>query len=60
MALGLMGIGAFFRLIATQLWPELYTTWILLSGLGWSLCFATLSIRLIPFLWKPRIDGRAH
>lgn len=59
-ALACMGIGAFFRLIATQIWPDQYTTWISVSALGWSTCFVLIGLRLIPFLWQPRIDGRLH
>lgn len=59
-ALTCMGIGAFFRLIATQVWPDFYTTWIGLSAIGWSACFILIGTRLIPFLWQPRVDGRTH
>jgi uncharacterized protein involved in response to NO len=55
-----MGGGAFFRLVATQAWPDRYQLWIILAGIGWSLCFALLAFRLTPFLWQPRIDGREH
>lgn len=59
-AIALMGGGAFFRLVATQAWPDRYQLWIVLAGLGWALCFALLAVRLTPFLWQPRIDGREH
>jgi uncharacterized protein involved in response to NO len=59
-ALGAMFVGAAFRLVATQVSPAYYVQAIALAGLGWSLCFALLAFRLIPFLWLPRIDGREH
>ncbi|CBL45633.1 Uncharacterized protein involved in response to NO [gamma proteobacterium HdN1] len=58
--LSCMGIGAFFRLVMTQVWPAHYFLWIDLSALGWSLCFILVGYRLIPFLWQPRVDGREH
>ncbi len=59
-AIGAMMIASFFRLVATQVWPESYITWISLSALGWTMCFTIIGIRLIPFLFQPRIDGRVH
>lgn len=59
-ALGLMGAGAVLRLVATQIWPSAYTTWIALAGLAWSACFVIVGWRLVPFLWRPRIDGKLH
>lgn len=59
-ALSLMGAAAASRLVATQLWPAQYVTWIALSALGWSACFALVGARLLPFLFQPRIDGREH
>jgi uncharacterized protein involved in response to NO len=58
--IGAMMTASFFRLVATQAWPESYITWISLSALGWTLCFTIIGIRLIPFLFQPRIDGRVH
>jgi uncharacterized protein involved in response to NO len=59
-ALGAMFLGAGFRLIATQVSPAYYTRAIAAAGIGWSLCFVLLAVRLIPFLWQARIDGREH
>ncbi len=59
-AIGLMGVAAFFRLIATQVWPSHYLTFIALAGVGWSLCFAIIGARLVPFLFQARVDGREH
>lgn len=59
-AIWVMASGAFFRLVFTQLWPSQYILWISLAGVAWSTCFTLLAIRLIPFLWQPRVDGREH
>lgn len=53
-------IAAFFRLVATQIWPSFYEVWIFFAALGWAFCFASLGFRLIPFLWKARLDGKIH
>lgn len=55
-----MLLAAAFRLIATQIYPQYYSLWIGLSGILWSICFFLLGVRLIQFLFKPRIDGREH
>lgn len=59
-AIGTMGAAAFFRLAAPTLWPSHYTLWVGLASIGWSLCFAIIGARIIPFLWAPRVDGRVH
>lgn len=59
-AIAAMLIAALFRLIATQIWPQHYATWITVAAIGWASCFALLAWRLIPFLVQPRIDGREH
>ena len=60
LAISLLGAGAFFRLVATQLWPQRYLLWITLSAIGFAACYALLGARLVPFLWRPRLDGKAH
>lgn len=60
LALALMGIGGFFRIVATQAWPMHYTRFVELSALGWSSCFVLIGGRVAPFLWRPRIDGKEH
>lgn len=55
-----MGAAAFFRLVATQLWPAQYALWIELAAVGWGLCFLIVGLRLVPFLWLPRVDAREH
>lgn len=59
-AIGAMGAAAFFRLVAPSLWPSHYTLWVGIAAGGWSLCFALVGARVIPFLWVPRVDGRIH
>ncbi|MBC7172573.1 MAG: NnrS family protein, partial [Polyangiaceae bacterium] len=59
-ALLAMAAGAFFRVVATQVWPDRYVTWIALSAIGWSACFVTVGVRLTPFLFQARVDGREH
>lgn len=55
-----MAFASFFRLVATQVWPDFYRTWIGLAGLGWALCFAVIGWRLTPYLWQARVDGKVH
>jgi uncharacterized protein involved in response to NO len=57
-AIAFMFGAAFFRTVPTQFWPQQYRLWISLSAAGWSICFAILAWRLIPFLFQPRIDGK--
>lgn len=57
---GLLALGAFCRLVATQLWPAHYVAWITLAGIGWGACFLMLGCRLVPFLWQQRVDGKEH
>lgn len=59
-AIASMGAGAFFRLLAIRLWPDQYALWIGLAALCWSLCFLLPAMRLIPYLWQARVDGRIH
>lgn len=59
-AFGFMGAAAFFRVVATQLWPLHYRAWIGCAALGWSICFLMIGWRLVPFLFRPRVDGRIH
>lgn len=60
MAISLMLVAAFFRVVAPWLWPQHYLLWIWCAATGWSLCFVLVGLRLTPFLWQARIDGREH
>lgn len=54
-------MGAFLlRLAAPQLLPDAYRHWIHASALLWSLGFALLAWRYLPYLARPRVDGREH
>lgn len=59
-AFGAMFAAAFVRLVATQVWPASYGTWIMAAGIGWAICFAVIGLRVSPFLFAPRVDGRVH
>lgn len=59
-ALVVMGVGGLLRVVATQVWPEAYTVFIVLSAIAWSACFAIVGLRVGPFLLLPRIDGKEH
>jgi uncharacterized protein involved in response to NO len=48
------------RVVAPQVAPTAYLSWVELSAICWLLCFGTLAWRYIPFLFKPRIDGKEH
>lgn len=53
-------IGALgLRVGGTQLWPAGYLTWLELSAACWCISFAILAVRFLPFLLRPRIDGKA-
>lgn len=55
-----IGAGALCRLVATQLWPASYSTWIALAAASWTLCFGWLFVRLAPWLFAARVDGKEH
>lgn len=59
-ALWIMIAGLVLRVLAPQLAPEVYLLWIALAGACWFACFALLAWRYIPFLLRPRIDGKEH
>jgi len=43
-----------------QIFPALYLLWIQLSAACWFACYSILGWRYIPFMLKPRIDGKIH
>ena len=59
-AMAFMACAAYFRLVSTQLYPEDYMLFIIMAGIFWSLCFAIIGFRLIPFTLQKRIDGKVH
>jgi len=59
-ALGSMALGLVARVVAPQLAPERYFTWVSLAAAGWSLCFALIAVRITPLLLAERVDGKEH
>jgi uncharacterized protein involved in response to NO len=59
-ALWIMGLGFFARVVAPQLVPGLYPQWVWLAAACWSGCFALVGFRIGPMLLAERVDGREH
>lgn len=59
-AILLICISALFRLLLPLISMAKYSTWIMMAGLFWSGAFLMLGIRLMPFLFQVRIDGKEH
>lgn len=54
-------IAAFLlRVVAPQLFPQAYLYWIAAAAACWCAGFAILGWRYIPFLLRPRVDGKEH
>jgi len=54
-------LGAFLlRVVLPQLRPEAYLAWLHASAGLWAVAFGLLAWRYIPYLIRPRLDGRAH
>ncbi len=51
---------AFIRLLLPLILPAEYSTWVMTAGLFWSGAYLILGIRLVPFLFQARIDGKEH
>jgi uncharacterized protein involved in response to NO len=60
LALWIMILAFALRIVAPQIHPASYTRWIYLAASCWFACFALLAWRYIPFLMRPRIDGKEH
>lgn len=58
--LRVMILGFLLRIVAPQLFPAAYPLWITLAAACWFLCFSVLALRYIPFLLRPRVDGKVH
>jgi uncharacterized protein involved in response to NO len=54
----LVNAASLVRAGATLLWPAGYATWILVSGLLWTLAFGLFLWVYAPILIAPRVDGR--
>lgn len=59
-ALWVMGAAAFFRLVATQVWPAQYRIWVDVAATLWAVCFIIIGVRVGRFMLHPRIDGKVH
>ncbi len=57
-ALWLLGLGGLVRIVVPQWLPQYYSTILLLAALSWEAAFFLLGWRLVPFLLKPRQDGK--
>jgi uncharacterized protein involved in response to NO len=57
-AIWLAGLGGVVRLVLPQIWPQQYENFVLFAAFSWGICFLVLGWRLIPFLFKPRLDGK--
>lgn len=60
LALWLMIAAFVLRVAAPQVAPGAYPLWLALAAAGWFAAFSILGWRLLPFLWRPRVDGREH
>lgn len=60
LALWIMMLAFVFRVIAPQIDPSGFTTWIMLAAACWFASFALLGVRYIPYLVRPRVDGKEH
>jgi len=57
-AIWLAGLGGVVRIVFPQIWPQQYDNFVLFTAFSWGICFLVLGWRLIPFLLKPRLDGK--
>jgi uncharacterized protein involved in response to NO len=60
LVLRVMILGFLLRVVAPQFLPAGYALWINLAAACWFLCFSVLAVRYIPFLIRPRVDGKLH
>lgn len=60
LALYVMLLALFIRVVAPQIFPAAYLLWIQLSAACWLTTFGLLAWRYIPFLMQARIDGKEH
>ena len=60
LVLRIMIAGLLLRIVAPQFLPEFYTAWIDAAAGCWFAAFALLAWRYVPFLLRPRVDGKVH
>lgn len=58
--LWIMIAGFLVRVVAPQIHPAGYTMFLHLAATCWSVAFAILLWRYVPFLLAPRVDGKPH
>jgi uncharacterized protein involved in response to NO len=54
----LVHLAAAARVLAPLMLPQLYGTWVIVSGVLWSAAFAIFTVVYIPILTRPRLDGQ--
>jgi len=57
-AYGLVQLAAVARVLTLLAVPAAAMVGVYVAALAWSLAFALYLVRYLPFLWRPRIDGR--
>ena len=58
--LWVMLAGLALRIVAPQLAPSAYPTWLHLTAICWLAGFGLLGWRYVPWLLRPRADGKLH
>ena len=58
--LWVMLAGLALRIVAPQLAPGAYSVWIHLTATCWLAGFGLLGCRYVPWLLRPRADGKEH
>ena len=54
----LIMLAAVIRVFGGMSWADQYLSSVVVSGVCWSLAFATYAVRYWPVLTQPRIDGK--
>ncbi len=60
LVLKIMIAGLVLRVLGPQLWPAPYLVWLTFTAACWAVAFGILAWRYIPFLLRPRVDGKEH
>jgi uncharacterized protein involved in response to NO len=60
MVLWIMIAALFLRLGGPQFMPDAYLRWLDLAAACWFVAFGLLAWRIVPLVFRPRIDGREH
>jgi uncharacterized protein involved in response to NO len=58
--LWIMMLAFLLRLVGPQLVPGAYLRWLDLAAACWLAGFALLAWRIVPLVFRPRVDGREH